>query len=157
MNNYPQNVKDELSKIYKPNKTRGQLYIDDIKDFDDSEIVNMVASQVAKAGNRAERRKILKALNKTKNIEHYTSRKINERADEEVKQRVDMNFGYIMSAVCIVLHDKYHWKNDGEHGQISAFIERVSKELQIMGESGMFAEDAIKKLEEVTGIELVVQ
>ena len=107
MNRYPQNVTDELSKLYRPSKTGGQLYIDDIKDVEDSEIVNMVASQVAKAGNRAERRKILKALNKTKNIEHYTSRKVNERADEEVKQRVDMNFGYIMSAVCIVLHDKF--------------------------------------------------
>ena len=125
--------------------------------MDDSEIVNMVASQVAKAGNRAERRKILKALNKTKTIEHYTSRKINERADNEVKDRVDMNFSYIMAACGIVLHEKYHWKNDGEHGQISSFIERVSKELQTMGESGMSAEDAINKLEEVTGIELVVR
>lgn len=128
-----------------------------LNDMDDSEIVNMVASQVAKAGNRAERRKILKALNKTKTIENYTTKLVNERSQGEIQEKVDMNFGYIMSAVGIVLHEKYHWKNDGEHGQISSFIERVSKELQTMGESGMSAEDAINKLEEVTGIELVVQ
>lgn len=128
-----------------------------LNDMDDSEIVNMVASQVAKVGNRAERRKILKALNKTKNIEHYTTKRVNERSQGEIQERVDMNFGYIMSAVGIVLHEKYHWKNDGEHGQISSFIERVSKELQTMSQDGMSAQDAIKKLEEVTGIELVVQ
>lgn len=128
-----------------------------LNDMDDSEIVNMVASQVAKAGNRAERRKILKALNKTKTIENYTTKRVNERSQGEIQERVDMNFGYIMSAVGIVLHEKYHWKNDGEHGQISSFIERVSKELQIMAQDGMSAQDAIKKLEEVTGIELVVR
>lgn len=128
-----------------------------LNNMDDSEIVNIVASQVAKAGNRAERRKILKALNKTKTIENYTTKRVNERSQGEIQERVDMNFGYIMSAVGIVLHDKYHWKNDGEHGQISSFIERVSKELQTMAQDGMSAEDAIKKLEEVTGIELVVK
>ena len=120
-----------------------------LNDMDDSEIVNMVASQVAKAGNRAERRRILKALNKTKNIEHYTTRKVNERVGDELIERSNRSFGTILSSVGLVLHYDYSWSDE----EIGKFIELVSIRLEEYKDT----ETALKELEEVTGIELVVQ
>ena len=120
-----------------------------LNDMDDSEIVNIVASQIAKAGNRAERRKILKALNKTKTIEHYTTRKVNERVGDELIERSNKSFGTILSSVGLTLHYDYSW-NDEEIGK---FIELVSIRLEEYKDT----ETALKELEEVTGIELVVR
>lgn len=120
-----------------------------LNDMEDSEIVNIVASQVAKAGNRSERRRILKALNKTKNIEHYTTRKVNERVGDELIERTNKSFGTILSSVGLTLHYDYSW-NDEEIGK---FIELVSIRLEEYKDT----ETALKELEEVTGIELVVR
>lgn len=114
----------------------------------DAEIVNTIASKVAKAGNRSERRKILKALNKTRTIEKYTSKMVNKKADEEVMERSNKSFGTILSAVGLALHYDYKWSDD----DIGDFFQNVSNRISNCQD----AEELVKELEEVTGIELVV-
>lgn len=114
----------------------------------DAEIVNTIVSKVAKAGNRSERRKILKALNKTRTIEKYTSKMVNKKADEEVMERSNKSFGTILSAVGLALHYDYKWSDD----DIGDFFQNVSNRISNCQD----AEELVKELEEVTGIELVV-
>lgn len=124
-----------------------------LNDMDDSKIVNMVASQVAKAGNRAERRKILKALNKTKTIENYTQKELSKRANKEITDRANDSFAYIMAMFSIVLHDKYNWSDD----DIEEMITEVNVRLNGEWSEGKSVEDVAKELFEKTGIELVIK
>ena len=121
--------------------------------MDDSEIVNMVASKVSQAGNRAERRKILKALNKTKNIERYANREISKKANAEVVEQTNNSFGYIMSMAGILLHDKYDWDDDS----VGNFFTEISEMLNGKWADGKSVEDVAKELYEKTGIELRIE
>ena len=124
-----------------------------INNLTDSQMVDMVAEKVAKAGNRAERRKILKALNKTKRIESYANRTISKKAEKEIIDRSNDSFGYIMSMFAIVLHDKYKWSDE----KIGEMITEVNSRLNGDWSNGKSLDDIAKELYEKTGIELVVK
>lgn len=120
--------------------------------FNQPSSVDVISEMVSKAGNRAERRKILKTMNKIEKIEKYTRQEVTKRNEEELANRSNDSFAVIMSAVGVVLHEKYGWNDDliGEmFGEIvgklnGEWVERTPKEI-------------VAELEEKTGIELVVK
>ena len=114
---------------------------------------DIIAAKVASAGNRSERRRILKALNKTSTIAAYTQEKLGKEARKEVEERSNESFGYIMSMAGILLHDEYGWSDD----DISDFFTGISNRLNGEWAEGKSAEDVAKELDEKTGIKLVVR
>ena len=120
--------------------------------FNQPSSVDVISEMVSKAGNRAERRKILKTMNKIEKIEKYTRQEVTKRNEEELANRSNDSFAVIMSAVGVVLHEKYGWNDDliGEmFGEIvgklnGEWVERTPKEI-------------VAELEAKTGIELVVK
>ena len=114
---------------------------------------DLITQKVAQCGNRAERRKVLKALNKTNNILTYTQKRVNADANRELDERSKDSFGYIMAMFAIVLHDKYHWTDDG----IEEMITEVNARLTGEWSEGKSVQDVARELEEKTGIELRVE
>lgn len=112
-----------------------------------------VAEMIARAGNRSERRKILKALNKTKNIEKYTNEIVSKEKNKELEEKSKQSFGYIMSMIGIILHDKYNWSDD----DIGDLFSETSRRLEGEWSDNKSVEDVAAELMEKTGIELVVR
>ena len=121
--------------------------------FNQQSATDEVAEMIARAGNRSERRKILKALNKTENIVRKTNEKLVRESNDELERRANDSFGYIMSMVGIVLHDKYGWTDDA----VGEMFTEISSRLNGKWSEGKTPEDVAKELYEKTGIELVVK
>ena len=115
--------------------------------------VDVIAQKIAKAGNRSERRKIVKALNKTNKIAKYANEQVRKDAKQELERRSNDSFGYILSMAAIVLHDVYKWDDDA----IGDFVTEISKRLDSEWSDGKTVDDVAKELFEKTGIELVVK
>lgn len=122
------------------------------KYFNQQNAADEVAEMIARAGNRSERRKILKALNKTQNIVTKANERITKDANEEIEKRSNDSFGYIMGTLGIILHDMGY----GDEAIEKIFTE-MSKKLDGEWSDGRTPEDVAKELLEKTGIELVVR
>lgn len=126
---------------------------DSIFGIGDDEIVNIISQKMSGAVNRSERRKILKSLNKTKNIAEYTQKRLNDKVNKQLEISSNETFGYIMSMTGIILHDKYNWSDD----DIGDFFTEVSKQLNGEWADGKSVEDVAAELLDKTGIELRVK
>lgn len=115
--------------------------------------VDVVARQVSAVGNRSERRRILKALNKTEKITQHAQQRVASDAKKEINERSKDSFGFIMSMFGIVLHDKFGWDDE----KIAEMFTEVSQRLDGEWAEGKTIEDVAKELFEKTGIELVVK
>ena len=122
------------------------------KYFNKPNAADEVAEMIARAGNRSERRKIIKALNKTQNIVTRANERITKDANKELKRRANDSFGYIMGTLGIVLHDMGY---DDE--AIEKIFTEMSKKLDGEWADGRSPDDVAKELLEKTGIELVVR
>ena len=115
--------------------------------------VDYISEKISAAGNRAQRRKILKTMAKTETIAKYANERIRKEAGEELTQRANDSFGYIMSMIGIILHDKYKWEDE----EIGSMFTEVSERLNGRWSEGKSVDDVAKELLEKTGIELVVK
>lgn len=113
----------------------------------------VISEKISAAGNRSQRRKILKTMAKTETIAKYANERIRKEAGEELIQRSNDSFGYIMSMVGIILHDKYKWEDE----EIGGMFTEVSERLNGKWSEGKSVDDVAKELLEKTGIELVVR
>lgn len=113
----------------------------------------VISEKISAAGNRSQRRKILKTMAKTETIAKYANERIRKEAGEELIQRSNDSFGYIMSMVGIILHDKYKWEDE----EIGGMFTEVSERLNGKWSEGKSVDDVAKELLEKTGIELVVK
>jgi hypothetical protein len=116
---------------------------------------NVVHSMIA-GYNRSERRKIIKSLNKTENIEKYANREATKRANDLLdmaKTEAEKNaWMYIYAAVGVTLFSKYHFDNK----MIDVFFDRCMKTVGDMQAKGICGGEAASKyLAEKCGIELV--
>jgi hypothetical protein len=135
------------------------------KYFNRTSATDEVAEMIARAGNRSERRKILKALNKTQNIVTMANERITKDANKELERRANDSFGYIMGTIGIVLHDMgyddeavekiFTEMNDDE--AVEKIFTEMSKRLDGEWADGRSPDDVAKELLEKTGIELVVR
>ena len=116
---------------------------------------NVVHSMIANY-NRSERRKILKSLNKTENIEKFATREANKRANDLLdlaKTEAEKSaWMYIYAAVGVTLSAKYHFDNK----MLDIFFDRCMKTVGEMQAKGIYGGDAASKyLADRCGIELV--
>ena len=119
--------------------------------MDEEDVINKINAMVNASGNRSQRRKIAKSLNKTSTIAEYANARAGKRADARLEVRAEQDFMYIFGVLGIVLGDSYHWSDE----QITSFYTRVTKKMDKLANEGWSTEDILNHLEELTGIELV--
>lgn len=126
-------------------------------DIENRDAVAEVASMLNASGNRSQRRKLEKTLNKTEKILAKCEQSAREKANKALEIRADANFMYIFACVGLVLNEDYYWKEDPDqdHGQITSFFERLTKKMEKYSEQGYSTEDIINLLDERTGISLI--
>lgn len=128
-----------------------------IINMEDYDPVLEVEAMLNASGNRAQRKKLQKTLNKTEKILAKCEKSAKAKADKELDIRADANFMYVFACVGLTLNEDYHWKEDPDqdHGQITSFFERLTKKMEKYSDQGLSTEDIIKLLDEKTGVQLV--
>lgn len=123
----------------------------------DRDAIAEVASMINASGNRSQRKRLERTLNKTQRILDKCEKASKEKANKELDVMVDSNFMYIFACVGLTLNEDYHWKEDPnqEHGQITSLFERVTKRMEDYLDKGMNTDDIIELLNEKTGVQLV--
>lgn len=119
--------------------------------MNEEDVINKINAMVNASGNRSQRRKIAKSLNKTSTIAEYANARAGKRADARMEVRAEQDFMYIFGVLGIVLGSAYHWSDE----QITSFYTRVTKKMDELANKGWSTDDILAHLEEVTGIELV--
>lgn len=140
-----------MGKYQTLNVLNRRSFLDDLREVD---AVNEVTAMVNGAGNRSTRRKIEKALNKTQNIAKHANKKATERANKELLNKAEEDLVWLYSMVGLTLLKKYRWSNEGEHGQIEAFFDKMTSLMNQYNDAGYTVYDCANELEELTGISL---
>jgi len=119
--------------------------------------INQIAAMINTSSNRAQKRKIEKTLRKVEKIQAKCENVVNKKNEKKLAVEMDKSFMYIMGVVGLTLMEDYRWKEDPDqdHGQITAFFERVTKRMSKYADSGYSTQDILIKLEEMSGIQLV--
>lgn len=130
-----------------------------VSDYEDRNAVNEVAAMIEASGNRKNRRRIERALNKTVNIAAHADKKATERANKQLEIKAEKDLVWLYSMVGYTLVNDYHWKEnaDNDHGQISSFFDRLTKNMNQFINDGYTVDEVAKEFEELTGIALVAQ
>ena len=144
----------EMGNYQSLNVLNQRSFLDDFKEHD---AINEVTAMVNASGNRSTRRRIEKALNKTQNISKHANKKANERANRELANKAEEDMVWLYSMAGLTLYKKYHWNNDGEHGQIESFFDKMTSIMNQYNEKGYTVDDCAKEFEELTGIQLVAE
>lgn len=120
------------------------------------QIIDNVATMINNAGyNRAQRRRLEKALCQTNKLSQKCQEKISKNVYKEYCEAVDENFLHFFSVVALTLAEDYYWREDDTHDQISSMLERVSKKIDKYSAQGFTTQDLVKLVEEKTGLVLV--
>lgn len=143
-----------MGKYQTLNVLNKRSFLDDLRDTD---AVNEVTAMVNSAGNRSTRRKVEKALNKTQNITKHADARATQRANRELANKAELDMVWLYAMAGYTLVKDYHWNNNGVHGQLDSFFERMTKHMNRFNEMGYTVEDVAKEFEELTGIELVAE
>ena len=64
---------------------------------------------------------------------------------------------WLYSMVGLTLVKKYRWTNEGEHGQIEAFFDKMTSLMNQYNSDGFTVYDCANELEELTGIQLIAE
>ena len=143
-----------MGKYSTLNVLNKRSFLDDLEDVN---AVAQVSAMVSSAGNRSNRRRIEKALNKTVNISAHADKKATERANKAMATKAEYDMVWLFAMAGITLYTDYHWREDPsqEHGQLTSFFERMTKTMNRYNERGATVEEVAKEFEEMTGICLV--
>lgn len=143
-----------MGKYQTLNVLNQRSFLDDLSNID---AVNEVTCMVSSAGNRSTRRKITKALNKTQNITKHADMRATERANKQLANKAEEDLVWLYAMTGLTLFKKYRWTNDGEHGQIESFFEKMTSLMNQYNDAGYTIQDVADELEELTGIQLVAE
>lgn len=142
-----------MGKYQSLNVLNQRSFVDDLNRNAIEEVTAMVSS----AGNRSTRRRVEKALNKTQNISRHADRKANERANKKLAEKAEEDLIWLYAMTGLTLFKKYRWSNEGEHGQIEAFFDKMTSLMNQYNDMGYTVQDCADELEELTGIQLVAE
>jgi len=99
-----------------------------------------VANMINASGeNRSQRRRLERSLRKVENITAHAQKHLDESAYKEYQKRLDTNYLYFFSCLALTMADKYKWREDETHDQISSIIESVDKTISKYANQGYTA------------------
>ena len=111
---------------------RKELFSDDTV----GEVANLIN---ASGENRSQRRRLERTLRKVENITAHAQKHLDDSAYKEYQKRLDTNYLYFFSCLALTMADKYKWKEDETHDQISSIIESVDKTISKYANQGYTA------------------
>lgn len=115
-----------------------------------TEVANMINSYSV---NRGQRRRLEKALNKTKNIYAHAQKRVDNRAYKAYEEAVDENMRRFFAVLGIVLVKNYGWSTADDNDQVWEMYDILNTYLK---EYQQYDTDAVAQIcEEVTGYTLV--
>lgn len=122
----------------------------------EQDAINQVAAMINNSGyNRGQRRRLEKALTKTNKLTEKAQKKISDGAYKEYQKAVDTNYIHFFAALSITMSERYHWKEDEQHDQITSLLESVGRTIDKYAGMGYTTEDLSKYVEDTLGIVLV--
>lgn len=89
--------------------------------------------------NRSQRRRLERSLRKVENITAHAQKHLDDSAYKEYQKRLDTNYLYFFSCLALTMADKYKWREDESHDQISSIIESVDKTISKYANQGYTA------------------
>lgn len=120
------------------------------------ETIEHVASIINYLGqNRSQRRRLEKALGRSKKLSEKAQDKISKKAYSEYQSLIDKDFIHFFAILSLVMGEDYKWKEDDTHDQISSLLERVGKKLDKYSNAGYTTDDLVKLVEDNYGLVLV--
>jgi hypothetical protein len=128
------------------------------KDYMSDDCIQEVANMINNCGgNRSQRKRLERALNKVENIYSQAQKRVDRSAFRLYMDELDKNYVHFFACLGLCMIEQYHWNEaaENEHGQISSLIERVDKTIRKYAEMEYTTEDIVKELEDKTGILLV--
>lgn len=115
-----------------------------------------VANMINASGeNRSQRRRLERSLRKVENITAHAQKHLDDSAYKEYQKRLDTNYIYFFSCLALTMADKYKWKEDESHDQISSIIESVDKTISKYANQGYTAEKLADLVDERLDIRLL--
>lgn len=115
-----------------------------------TEVANMINSHSV---NRGQRRRLEKALNKTKNIYAHAQKRVDNRAYKAYEEAVDENMRRFFAVLGIVLVKNYGWSTADDNDQVWEMYDILNTYLK---EYQQYDTDAVVQIcSEVTGYTLV--
>lgn len=123
------------------------------KDIQPTDTLLQVEAMINKAGkNRKQRRKLEKALTKTRTIVNYAQNRVDRSMLKEYQNNLDYMMVRFFSVLGIVLKNDYGFTETEEVEEITGMFEKLNAYLEEHRESS--TEDLAKICYETTGIEL---
>lgn len=127
-----------------------------IKDYMSDDTIQDVANLINASGaNRAQRKRLERALRKTENIMEHTQKQVNRNAYKEYQECLDSNMTRFFSVLGIVLKSQYGFEESEEKEEISHMFDLLNTYLEEYRE--LSTDDVAKICYETTGLELIAE
>ena len=122
----------------------------------ESDTIDDVANMINSSGaNRAQRRRLEKALAKTNKLTKKAEEKIHKGIYNKYKQLTDQDFVHFNAILGLVMCNEYGWVEEEDNEQITELFERIQDYMRKYNEEGKSTKDAVMELENLTGIQLI--
>ena len=126
------------------------------KDFMSDDAISQIANMInASGGNRAQRKRLERALRKTENIQKHAQDHLNRRAYKEFQQCLDSNMTRFFSVLGIVLKTQYGFEESEDKEEISHMFDLLNTYLVEYQE--LSTDEVAKICYETTGIQLIAE
>lgn len=126
------------------------------KDFMSDDAISQIANMInTSGGNRAQRKRLERALRKTENIQKHAQDHLNRRAYKEFQQCLDSNMTRFFSVLGIVLKTQYGFEESEDKEEISHMFDLLNTYLVEYQE--LSTDEVAKICYETTGIQLIAE
>lgn len=126
------------------------------RDYMQDDVVQEIANMInASGGNRAQRKRLERALRKTENIQKHAQDHLNRRAYKEFQQCLDSNMTRFFSVLGIVLKTQYGFEESEDKEEISHMFDLLNTYLEEYQE--LSTDEVAKICYETIGIELIAE
>lgn len=126
------------------------------RDYMQDDVVQEIANMInASGGNRAQRKRLERALRKTENIQKHAQDYLNRRAYKEFQQCLDSNMTRFFSVLGIVLKTQYGFEESEDKEDITHMFDLLNTYLVEYQE--LSTDEVAKICYETTGIQLIAE
>ena len=125
-------------------------------DFMSDDAISEVANMINASGeNRNQRRRLERSLRKIENIHNHVQKHLDRSSYKEYQTRLDENYVHFFCCLALTMGEKYKWKEDETHDQISSILESVDKTISKYANQNYSTDDLVELVDELYDIRLV--
>jgi hypothetical protein len=122
----------------------------------ESDTIDTVMNMINTSGkNRAQRKRLEKALAKTTKLTQRAEEKIHKKIYTKYKQITDQDFVHFNAIIGLVMANEYGWVEEDDNEQITDLFNKIQDYMRKYNEEDMGTAQAVRDLEDITGICLI--